>query len=163
MHCSRMRTVRCSGRLVGADTHPRPRSRHHPPGPRGRHHPPGPRGRHPPTQRQTPPAPVDRILGTRLCKHYLSTTTVADGNNDVNTRTIEIPQHFALPFSWLIRSNFFLSFAMHTSCKFLDTINKFELVWGWITLGLYLQVFESTARKPKDLVQNLRFVYLSTS
>ena len=27
----------------------------------------------------TPP-PVDRILDTRLCKHYITVTTVADGN-----------------------------------------------------------------------------------
>ena len=34
------------------------------------------------------PSPVDRILDTRLCKHYLSTTTVADGNEKITLTII---------------------------------------------------------------------------
>ena len=34
---------------------------------------------------QPPPIPVDRILDTRLWKHYLSATSFADGKNRKNT------------------------------------------------------------------------------
>ena len=59
MHSSRMRTVRCSGRFVGG---------------RGGL----PRGVCPRGWCST----VDRILDTCLWKHYLSATTVADGNKN---------------------------------------------------------------------------------
>ena len=61
-----MRTVRCSGRR-GRGCLPRGSVR--------------PGGCTPPwTQRQTPPPTVNRILDTRLWKHYLFTTTLVDGN-----------------------------------------------------------------------------------
>ena len=126
-----MRIVRCSGRLGGdpeADTPPNP-------------------------EVSTPPGQNS----WHLWKHYLSATSVADGNNDVNTRTIAIPQYFALTFLWLIRYNFFLSFTMHTSCKFPDTINKFELVWGWISLGLYLHGLGNHNKKAKGFSAKLAF------
>ena len=58
MHSSKMRTVRCSGRLMGGclDGECLPRG--------------------------CTPLPVDRILDTRLSKHYLSETSLADGKND---------------------------------------------------------------------------------
>ena len=103
MHSSRMRTVRSSSRLLGGvsasvhagihtpplclglDTRP-PRQTPPEPGP-------GPPGQNPPglgldpPQADTPPGlgletpPVERILDTRLWKHYLSATSFADGNN----------------------------------------------------------------------------------
>ena len=96
-YSSRIGTIRCSGHLGGGGwCLP---SGGVCPGwclPRG--------GVHPPTQRQTPPDPeadtppdpeadsppdseadtllVDRIFDTHLWKHYLSATTVADGNEE---------------------------------------------------------------------------------
>ena len=62
-----MRTVRCSGHGGGVSAHPGclPREGVS----RGVHRP-----------------PVDRILDARLWKHYLSATTVADGNNQNTAR-----------------------------------------------------------------------------
>ena len=68
MHSSRMPTVRCSGHLWGVC--------------------PGvclPWGCTP------PPPPVDRILDTRLWKHYLPATTVADGKNSVVLYSVRQP------------------------------------------------------------------------
>ena len=101
MHSSRMHTVRCSGRLschAAPHCHAYPPATHaptmHPPpcmpppcSPPATHAPPPPcmatlpcmlpLAMHPP--HACPP--VDRILDTRLWKHYLPATTVADGNN----------------------------------------------------------------------------------
>ena len=97
MHSSRIHTVRCSGRL-SCHAHPlamhTPSCHAHPPP--AMHAPAihaptmhAPCHTHPPAMHAphhahplpcTPP-PVDRIFDTRLWKHYLSATTVADDNN----------------------------------------------------------------------------------
>ena len=83
MHSSRMRTVCYSGHLsYHARTRPLPHM------PLAMHAPPA---MHAPTTHAPchacPPAthvpPLDRILDTRLWKHYLSATTVADGNHSL--------------------------------------------------------------------------------
>ena len=67
MHSSRMRTVRCSSRLLGRGCLPGG----------GRCVPLGSVSQH--ARRQT--SPVDRIIDTRSQKHYLSATLFADGKN----------------------------------------------------------------------------------
>ena len=95
MHSSRMGRVQCSGRLSGKLSAqlgvylggvfpevvytPRPRGRPHwtqrqtPPGPRGRHH--------LPSDQETDTPPPSGHNDRCLWKHYLSTSTVADGKN----------------------------------------------------------------------------------